>query len=141
MVASTAALAAGLAAAAGPATFVVDQTPGFQPVLPALQAYLGTQEPPPRGVQHFCVIGYERDAQKTAWVYWREGQRLVHWEPAGDGFEPKDTLTRSRRDLNLRRDVVATPAEVGASSYRIHRAWLNGLLADCRRRGQTFQVN
>lgn len=140
-------LAAGLvlaasARAAGPstATFVVDETPGFKPVLPALQTYLGTKEPAPGGAQHFCVIGYERGGQKTAWVYWREGQRLVLWEPAGPDFESKDTLTRSRRDLNLRRDVVATKREVGSSSYRIDRPWLNGLLADCRRRGQTFEV-
>lgn len=123
-------------------TFAVDAEPGFKPVQPALQAYLDTQpaRPPGRAAQQFCVVGYRQGDSRYAWVYWHEGQRLVYWEPAADDVESKETLTRSRRDLSLRRDVVATTAELRGSSYRIDRAWLARLLADCRHRGQTFQL-
>lgn len=142
---------AGAAASAAPAapspaqTFAVDQEPGFKPVQTALEAYLDGQMQR-EGVQHFCVLGYQvqrpQDAEafKIAWVYWHEGQRLVYWEPAAADVDSKETLIRSRRDLNLRTDVVATERELGSSTYRIAQPWLNRLLADCRRRGQSFEI-
>lgn len=119
-------------------TFTVGSEPGFKPVAAALQAYVEAQPTPPaaRSRQQFCVVGYGQGDKRHAWVYWHQGQRLVYWEPAGEDIESKETLTRSRRDLNLRRDVVATPAELGGSTYRVDRPWLNALLADCRRRGE-----
>jgi hypothetical protein len=137
-----------LAGAAVPSpaeTFVVDQEPGFKPVQPALESYLGGQVGH-AGMQHFCVVGYRAqrsqaaEAFQFAWVYWHEGQRLVYWEPAGADVDSKETLLLSRRDLNLRKDVVATDRELGGSTYRIDRTWLNRLLADCRRHGQSFRI-
>ena len=139
---------AGAAASAAPLpaeTFVVDQEPGYKPVQAALHAYVdghGT----PHGVQHFCVIGYrvQRSPQaetfNVAWVYWHEGQRLVHWEAAAADVDSKETLTRSPRDLDLRKDVVAGSRDIGSSTYRIDRPWLQHLLADCKRRGQRFET-
>jgi hypothetical protein len=123
-------------------TFAVDAEPGFKPVQPALQAYLAGQEAPAAraGAQHFCVVGYRSGDNRYAWVYWLEGQRLVYWEPAADDVESKETLTRSRRELNLRKDVVASTRELRGSSYRIDRPWLKRLLADCRRRGQAYDI-
>ena len=139
---------AGAAASAAPRpaeTFVVDQEQGFKPVQPALESYLEGQVVR-EGVQHFCVVGYQAQRSqaaetfKFAWVYWHEGQRLVYWEPAGADVDSKETLILSRRDLNLRKDVVATDRELGSSTYRIDRPWLNRLLADCRRHGQSFGI-
>lgn len=138
----------GAAVSAAPAhdeTFVVDQEPGFRPVQAALESYAGGKTGQ-EGVQHFCVIGYrvqhssQSEAFKFAWVYWHEGQRLVHWKPAATDVDPKETLIRSRRDLDLRKDVVASPRELGASTYRIDQPWLRRLLADCRQRGQSFET-
>jgi len=142
------ALALGVAAAAVVAqplpaqTFLADTEPGFKPVLPALEAYLDAQETPAvrLGTQHFCVVGYRRGEDRYAWVYWPQGQRLVYWEPAADDVESKETLTHSRRDLNLRKDVVASAGELRGSSYRVDQPWLKRLLADCRRRGQSFDI-
>lgn len=128
---SFALMLAGAAASAAPVpadTFAVDQEPGFKPVPPALESYLDAQvggQPGREGVQHFCVVGYQvqrsqtAEALKIAWVYWHEGQRLVYWEPAGADVDSKETLVRSRRDLNLRKDVVATHRELGSSTYCI----------------------
>jgi hypothetical protein len=134
---------AGAAATAQPLpaqTFAADAEPGFKPVLPALEAYLDAQTAPAAGTQHFCVVGYRRGEDRYAWVYWQQGQRLVYWEPAADDVESKETLTRSRRELNLRKDVVASARELRGSSYRVDRPWLNRLLTDCRHRGQAFDL-
>lgn len=136
-------LAAGSAQAApGPAdTFDVAAEAGYRPVPEALAAYLDDRVAR-TGTHRFCVVGYRlAGTGGIAWVYWHEGQRLVHWEPAGAGFEPKDTLLHSRRDLDLRRDVVATARELAGSSYRIDRPWLRRLLADCHQRGRRFTVH
>lgn len=141
----TLASAAASAAPLPAETFVVDQEPGFKPVQAALQSYVDGRSAR-TGVQHFCVIGYrvqrspQAEALHIAWVYWHEGQRLVHWEPAAADVDPKETLIRSRRDLDLRKDVVASARELGASTYRIDQPWLQRLLADCKRRGQRFET-
>jgi hypothetical protein len=126
--------------------FDVDAATGFKPVTGALKALSASQSNSKRR-QHFCVIGYVGDGDarsvpaKIAWVHWREKQQLVLWEPAAEGFKSKETLLRSRRTLDLDRDVVATDAEVAGSSYVVSRPWVDELINDCKRRGKRYLLS
>jgi hypothetical protein len=125
--------------------FKVDRQQGFVPVKPALLAYLSGQSAK-AGMHRLCVIGYDINRQvnspadNIAWVYWQQGNRLVYWEPVIDGFESKETLIRSRRNLDLTQDVVASDANIAGSTYLISRSWLDDLLTDCKRRGRTYKI-
>jgi hypothetical protein len=126
-------------------TFLPDQQLGYKPVKPALKGLASTQKSK-AAMQHFCVIGYQLErsadssASKIAWVYWKEQNSLIYWEPAAQGFEPKDTLIHSRRQLDLAQDVVATQADVGSSSYLVSRDWVNSVLKDCQKRGTRYTL-
>jgi hypothetical protein len=126
-------------------TFSPDQQPSYKPVKPALKALAATQKSK-TNLQHFCVIGYQLEptadnpGSKIAWVYWQEQNSLIYWEPAAQGFESKDTLINSRRQLDLAQDVVATQVEVGSSSYLVSRDWVDALLQDCQKRGVRYAL-
>ncbi len=126
-------------------TFSPDRELGYKPVKPALKALASTQKSK-TALHHFCVIGYQlqRSADeplsKIAWVYWKEQNSLLYWEPAAQGAQSKDTLIHSRRQLDLTQDVVATQAEVGSSSYLVSREWVDSILKDCKKRGLTYSV-
>ncbi len=124
--------------------FVVERTSGFKPVPAALEAYLAKQEAA-RGLHSLCVIGYieKKNAAspgKMAWVHWREGNRLALWEPAAKGFESKDTLIRSRRNLDLNKDVAANAEAANGSTYLVTRDWVDAIDHDCKQRGKTYTV-
>ena len=125
-------------------TFVVDNAVGFTPVAPSLHAYL-VKKSANKGQHHFCVIGYIQSSgdvagNKIAWVKWAEGNRLILWEPAGNGFESKDTLIHSRRSLDLTKDIVATQKEIGSSTFLETREWVNAVEKDCQKRGKNYQI-
>ncbi len=134
--------AASAAQALPPAGFLAESEPGFRPVGAALGAYLDALPPSAvgSGPQRFCVLGRGQGDTRHAWVIWLSGQRLVHWEPAAAGMDSKQTLVHSRRDLDLRRDVVDGTDRLRGSSYMVDRAWLNRLQAECRQRGQQYIV-
>ena len=125
--------------------FNVEKAPGYNPVLPALESYLAAQDAT-KGQQTLCVIGYVEPKSdgagknNVAWVYWREGNRLTQWEPAAEGFEPKDSLKHSRRDLDLAKDVVAKPEDVGSSTYKVSSAWVADVKKDCQKRGKSYEI-
>ena len=104
-------------------SFDVEKAAGYKPVTPALKSYLEVQDAV-KGQQHLCVIGYvepingSTEKNKIAWVYCQEGNRLILWEPAAEGFELKDSLKHSRRDLDIAKDVTARTEEVGSSTYK-----------------------
>jgi hypothetical protein len=126
-------------------TFHPDREVGYKPVKTALRALVVSESA--RGAQHFCVVGYrvqgasDAPPKRTAWVYWREQKRLIQWQPATEGFESKQTLLRSSRSLDLAKDVVATEAEAGSSTYLVSRAWVDGVLKDCKARGTQHSIS
>ncbi|MES2674601.1 MAG: hypothetical protein V4660_10195 [Pseudomonadota bacterium] len=126
-------------------SFNVEKAAGYNPVLPALKSYLVAQDAK-KGQQHLCVMGYVEPISggtgknKIAWVYWQEGNRLTLWEPAAEGFEPKDTLNHSRRDLDIVKDVTATTGKVGSSTYKESIAWVEDVKKDCQKRGKSYQI-
>ena len=128
-------------------SFKASKTDGYRPVAPALRAYLQSQPRQAKGQQqHFCVIGYEMPPQgdakasRTAWVHWVEGQRLIQWSPAAEGFQSADTLLHSTRELDLKKDVVPNADSINGSTYLVDRKWVDNLQRDCRLRGERFQL-
>jgi len=85
-----------------------------------------------KGAQHLCVVPYDH----YAWVYWQEGRRLILWE----GSPHADALVRSRRVLDLDKDVVATEADVAGSTYLVTKAWVRDTLRDCREYGMRYTI-
>lgn len=126
-------------------SFNVEKAAGYNPVIPALKSYLVAQDAT-KGQQHLCVIGYVEPINggtgknNIAWVYWHEGNRLTLWEPAAEGFEPKDSLKHSRRDLDIVKDVTAKTEEVGSSTYKESIAWVEDVKKDCQKRGKSYEI-
>jgi len=127
-------------------SFNVEKATGYNPVAPALKSYLEAQDAV-KGKQHLCVIGYLEPItggtgkNKIAWVYWREGNRLTLWEPAAEGFEPKDSLKHSRRDLDIAKDVTTKSEEVGSSTYKESITWVEDVKKDCQKRGKSYEIS
>jgi hypothetical protein len=93
-----------------------------------------------RSVNHFCIIGYrEGEGENHAWVHWREQKALILWEPAADPLIPI-SLAKSRRYLRLEHDVVVSEADVAGSTYLVTRAFVDGVLSDCKKHGVKFEI-
>ena len=126
-------------------SFNVDKAAGYKPVVPALKSYLVAQDAT-KGQHHLCVIGYvepisdSAEKNNIAWVFWREGNRLTLWEPAAEGFEPKDSLKHSRRDLDIAKDVTTKTEEAGSSTYKESIEWAEDVQNDCQKRGQSYEI-
>jgi hypothetical protein len=82
-----------------------------------------------------CVVGLRDDTYTRAWVIWREGGRLILWQENTEG------LNNSVRNLSLTKDIVATPALIGTSTYLESRPWLNKLERLCANHGRRVIVN
>jgi hypothetical protein len=84
-----------------------------------------------------CVVGHRIAGQRkeTAWVIWRGGDKLILWWGGGDD------LNRSNRILSLRRDVVASDAAVGTSTYLVSRQWVAMVERKCAQAGRYVTVN
>ena len=85
-----------------------------------------------RGAQHVWAVGYHAADGEWAYVYWQEGHRLILWEGGAEG------LVHSRRNLDLRKDVVEREEDLRGSSYLLTRSFVEGVLADCRTCGDAY---
>jgi hypothetical protein len=92
--------------------------------------------------QTFCVVGYQNSEQteKRAWVLWSEGHKIILWSGATDPASAKTAIARSRRILDLRKDVVASEADIKGSTYLVSRGWVERLSSDCALRGEKYQI-
>ena len=86
---------------------------------------------------HGCVVGLTREGRDTdvVWVIWRGGDRLIRWFPG------ENNLELSSRNLSLTDDVVPTDADIGTSTYRESRAWVNELERLCEQHGRRVSAN
>ena len=73
-------------------------------------------------------------------MHWREGNRIVLWEGTFDSPTGDEALIRSRRNLDLSTDVVATDDDLHFSTYLVTRAWVRETIADCAKHGATYTI-
>jgi hypothetical protein len=91
----------------------------------------------PRRQSSACIVGLSVFGKRDqAWVIWHGGGRLILWEGGGE-----NDLNRSRRNLSLRRDVVASDAATGTSTYLVSRPWVAALERACARSGRRIIAN
>ncbi len=109
---------------------------------PALNEYLNAQPPSQQAKHHFCVVGYDNgNNAKLAYVYWREGQKLILWEGSRFPEYAAQSLILSRRQLDLTQDVVATEADIAGSTYLVTKAWVAGVATDCAKQGTKYVLH
>lgn len=119
-------------------TFSIRHSPEFLNPEAVLQELVNAKAE--QQINHFCIIGYRSPkGDSHAWVWWREGNSLILWEPVADPEYP-DSLLLSRRFLDLDRDVVASEAQVGSSTYLVSKTWVAETQADCQRHGDQFLI-
>ena len=93
-------------------------------------------------INNFCVIAYESKQKQSpnyAWVYWKEKDALILWEPVEIG--EKVDLTHSRRYLDMTKDVVNNEEELHGSTYKVTRNWVDNTLSECKKYGQEYIIN
>ena len=121
----------------------LDTSPQYHHPKAALAGYLKQQKTKGKK-NHFCIIGYRirREAQQTqvAYVHWREGSQLILWEPVVEGSPVENGLIYSRRQWDLRTDVVATNQDINGSTYLISKPWLQRIRTDCAKKGTKFRL-
>ena len=101
-----------------PTVFKVSDDSDFAKFRAPLVEYLRS-----RHISHalkVCILGEQAsDGSKWAWVIWPGGKTMILW---GGG---ESTMVASRRILDLKRDVVATEADVKGSTYLVTAQWVS----------------
>jgi hypothetical protein len=115
--------------------------PDFGPAAVPLRVMMAEAGVPRGRADVFCIVGYRyAGGERIAYVHWPRGNKLILWEGGTDPVSRPQSIARSRRPLDLRTDVVATPADIGSSTYLIDRAWVNQKIADCAKHGRHYRV-
>ncbi|RZF63576.1 hypothetical protein EWE75_15465 [Sphingomonas populi] len=84
-----------------------------------------------------CVVGESTgEPVPNAMVYWPIERKLILWEASVDDPDP---ISRSRRYLDIRRDVVLGD-DVHGSTYLVTRKWVDQVIAACKRYGTSFTI-
>ena len=114
-------------------TFKVSEDKFFSNYRPVLIHYLRSQHV--HAETKACILG-EKDSGGAlfAWVIWRAGHQMILWE---DGVT---ALERSRRLLDLNKDVVATDADVHGSDYLVTRQWVEDQEDKCSKEGLSVDI-
>lgn len=75
---------------------------------------------------HFFVANYPA-SQSFTYMFWKEGRYLWLLDIGGDdpGHWRSVEFPSSGEFIQLDRDVVATPEEIGTSAYLVDQAWVN----------------
>jgi hypothetical protein len=114
-------------------TFSLDQSNDFSNYKSVVRKYLQKQKP--HVAVDACVLRLiADDRSKFAWVLWEQGNELILYE---DG---ETDLSRSRRRLNLKKDVVASESDLHGSTYLITRDWLDQIQSSCRQHGAQLHI-
>jgi hypothetical protein len=141
LIAVAACLIASCAGTKQAGTFRVPADPDYAHARDSLAELVAERGKQP--VNHFCIIGYKPpDGEPNVWVHWVEENRLILWEPytADAGADRKKDMLRSRRNLDLANDVVASGSDLQGSTYRVTRAWVDKTLADCETAGTKYTI-
>lgn len=114
-------------------TFSLDQANEFSDYKSVVRKYIQKQKR--HAASDVCVLGLVADDRsKFAWVLWEQGGELILYE---DG---ETDLSRSRRRLNLKKDVVANESDLHGSTYLITKDWLEKIRTACRQHGAQLHI-
>jgi len=114
--------------------FNVEASKAFQPVRETLEALVAQNGKVEKN--NLCVIGAGTD---QAWVYWREANAIILWEPQRGGITD---LTLSRDYLNLATDAVPeNDPRLPTSTYLVSKAWAAGMISECRKSGHQYEID
>jgi hypothetical protein len=91
--------------------------------------------------QHFCIVGYQDRDGEQAWVHWTEGEQIILWRGANNPRGAKSSIARSRRVIDLRKDVVPAEADIKGSTYLVTRAWVDRILTACQASGNKYEIS
>lgn len=121
-------------------------TPGFGGVREELQR-LVDREGRVR-VNHLCAVvedvreppsASSEGNSRQLIVHWVEGGRIYSYGPADNGRLAPGNRDEGA-DIDLRNDVVATEKEIGGSTTRVTRAFVNRTIAHCRISGVRYTI-
>lgn len=121
--------------------FTTRTNPNFGDATVPLREFLRERHTHASKTQHFCVVGYQDASENRAWIHWVEGRQIILWRGSTNPRGAKSAIARSRRVIDLRKDVVATEADVKGSTYLVTRAWVDHILADCQARGEKYKID
>lgn len=114
-------------------------SPNFGDATIPLREFLRDRHAHTSKTQHFCIVGYQDNTESRAWIHWVEGQQIILWRGATNPQGTKSAIARSRRVIDLKKDVVSTEADLQGSTYLVTRAWVDQILADCQARGEKYK--
>jgi hypothetical protein len=115
--------------------------PDYGPATAPLRVMMAEAGVPRGRADAFCIVGYRfSGGERIVYVHWPRGNKLILWEGGTDPVTRLQSIARSRNPLDLRKDVVATPADIGSSTYLVDRAWVNQKIADCAKHGRYYRV-
>jgi hypothetical protein len=115
--------------------------PDFGPATVPLRVMMAEAGVPRGRVEKFCIVGYQYSGgEQMAYVHWPRGRRLILWDGATDPVTRAQSIARSRRPWDLRKDVVADENAVGGSTYRVTKAWVARKIDDCAKHGRQYRV-
>ena len=135
-------------AASGSRWTKIDAVSGFSGWRQELQRLVDTEGH--SRVNHFCVVAETYRAPRgpgdlkppaedqVGRVYWREGHRLIAWDPSTTAVDA--TSVRPGNDLDLTKDVRITQSEVGSSTYLVTRRWVSSIIHHCAADGSQVVV-
>ena len=127
------ACSAGSAPALAAAEWVSIKTlPGFDDARAQLQALVNKNAH--QTTNRLCVVGQKDGSHFQAEVYWPSESKLILWVP---NINDPETLTHSRRYLDLHRDVRTN---VGTSTYLLSRSFVKEVLQACVTKGDHFTI-
>ncbi|CAI9121066.1 hypothetical protein [Brytella acorum] len=92
------------------------------------------------GKQSVCLVGQadRQSAVTQGIVIWPAQKQVITWHPSTVD-DPK-SLADETNVIDTAKDVVASDAEVGTSTYLVTRKWLTDTERACRRYGVTVKV-
>lgn len=112
----------------------VETIKAFQPVRETLEALVAQNGKVEKN--HLCVIGADPE---QAWVYWREANAIILWEPETGGITD---LTLSRDYLKLATDAVpANDPRLATSTYLVSTQWAASLISECSTSGRRYEID
>ena len=125
----------------GDRPFDARSSPYFGDATIPLREFLNDRHISTAKTQHFCIVGYQNTTDGRAWIHWVEGHQIILWWGANNPLGAKSAIARSRRVLDLKKDVVPSDADLKGSTYLVTRDWVAQVLADCQARGDKYEIS